>query len=152
MTLLAVRFFQRRSEIAGRTEQERSADPQTSHCFNYNRQLREFRNCGLHFQPSNPANAGCNSGFAQYSHTPILHHSERPDSTTSTKRLVRSWVQPTALKRRLLAPVRYFPRLSEIDSFRDDSDLLLAPYGKSKPQKSPFLPWVFFGASLVARR
>jgi hypothetical protein len=36
---------------------------------------------------SNPIR-GCNSDLAQYSHTPIFHHSVSPDSRTSTKRLV----------------------------------------------------------------
>jgi hypothetical protein len=44
----------------------------------------------------NPADAGCNSDLAQYSHTPILHHSAWPDSRTRTKRLVR---QPADLPR-----------------------------------------------------
>ena len=48
------------------------------------------------FSTSNPAAAGCNSDLAQYSHTPILHHSAWPDSRTttttrtSTKSLVRA--------------------------------------------------------------
>jgi hypothetical protein len=33
--------------------------------------------------------AGCNSDFAQYSPTPILHHSAWQDSRTSTKRRMR---------------------------------------------------------------
>jgi hypothetical protein len=54
-----------------------------------------------------------------------------------------------------LAPVRHFPRLSEIVSFRDDSDLLLAPYGKSKPQNSFFalgLLWSLAGCASVGVR
>jgi hypothetical protein len=38
-------------------------------------------NCPI--STSNPADAGCNSYFAQYSHTPILHHSAWPDSRTA---------------------------------------------------------------------
>jgi len=34
---------------------------------------------------SNPADAGCNSQLAQYSNTPILHHSAWPDSRTRTR-------------------------------------------------------------------
>jgi hypothetical protein len=37
----------------------------------------------------NPADAGCNSKLAQYSNTPILHHSAWPDSRTRTKHLTR---------------------------------------------------------------
>jgi adenosylcobinamide-phosphate synthase len=44
------------------------------------------------FSIPNPADAGCNSDLAQYSITPTLHHSARPDSRTRTrtKRLVRA--------------------------------------------------------------
>ena len=34
--------------------------------------------------PPNPAVVGCNSDLAQYSNTPALHHSARPDSRTRT--------------------------------------------------------------------
>jgi hypothetical protein len=38
----------------------------------------------------NPADAGCNSKLAQYSNTPILHHSAWPDSRTSTTTRTRT--------------------------------------------------------------
>jgi len=50
----------------------------------------------------NPADAGCNSQLAQYSNTPILHHSAWPDSRTRTrtrtrtKRLTRIFGAPMA--------------------------------------------------------
>jgi hypothetical protein len=38
----------------------------------------------------NPADAGCNSKLAQYSNTPILHHSAWPDSRTRTTTRTRT--------------------------------------------------------------
>jgi len=54
------------------------------------------------FSTPNPLR-GCNSDLAQYSNTPALHHSARPDSRTRTrtKRLVRAgavWADNPGLK------------------------------------------------------
>jgi hypothetical protein len=35
--------------------------------------------------PATPRPRGCNSDLAQYSHTPVLHHSARPESRTRTR-------------------------------------------------------------------
>jgi hypothetical protein len=47
------------------------------------------RKFGRPFSTSNPLR-GCNSDFAQYSHTPILHHSAWPDSRTRTTTRTRT--------------------------------------------------------------
>jgi hypothetical protein len=55
--------------------------------------LKPWAKLYLPFSIPNPQRR-CDSDLAQYSHTPILHHSAWPDSrtrtTTSTKRLVRA--------------------------------------------------------------
>src|SRR5260370_33960606 len=54
-------------------------------------------NIGRPFSTSNPADACCNSDLAQYSHTPILHHSAWPDSRTrpTTRTRTKRFVVPS---------------------------------------------------------
>jgi len=77
-----------------------------------------------------------------------LSKKEAPTPKQSPLQLpFRSWVQPTAHNRRLLAPVRHFPRLPEIVSFREDSESLVNALWKIKTAEQFFCP----GSSLGPR-